>query len=206
MQIHKSALLFLFLILFSINTEANVFIQDEDVFFHDDIQSTINITGDLSFYVITVHEEYIHFNNSSFFINNINPVNITMRFLHEDTLNQTRNTTIMEFEMNTTSIVFANISGLYPTANYSLYVDDVFYDVIQANQTGNITFNYSEWDITNHIFTIILLNPGTNIRNIRYIGKTLAMGSILLLAIPLYFIWKRRKKYFWNNKMYQMWK
>lgn len=107
------------------------------------------------FYIITVDVTYLTWNNSSFYITSINPINISYNFIRYKPPAAVKNEKVMSFYINTTSaVVNFRVSGFQSNMRYKVYKDSILIGSPVSTSTGHLLFSNDGWGVPPHYIEI----------------------------------------------------
>lgn len=104
------------------------------------VNQTLNFTN------INISSSYILFNESGFYVDSANDINITLIFINSSMVTAGPGDKVMDFYADTASgLVQFNISGFPPSTNYSVNRSGTQIDLLTSNASGFISFSNNVW-------------------------------------------------------------
>jgi len=138
---------------------------------------------------------WIRFNNTDFNVTSTNPINITVSYLNSNIAGASDGDTVLTFTADTSGgLVWFNLSGFEMFTEYSVFVDDVFSEVVDSTDSDIIHFDHAVW--SDHEFDIVLGDQsGSSTRQIQVnyehdlLGATYTKGvsTISLFSLIMVF-------------------
>lgn len=100
----------------------------------------------LAFEQIVISDNHVQFNNTGFYVNAPNDINISIDYINPNIVTSGFGDKVLAFYVNISAgNVHFNLSGFPTNTNYSIYKDDVLMTYDISNSTGFITFTNSIW-------------------------------------------------------------
>lgn len=132
------------------SVDATVIIHIPNVFAHvENVQ--YNTTHNMSFSRLYANTNHLLLNQSKFYINSPNYLNITMDFISSNIFAAGFGDRVMAFYGNTISgNVYFNISGFLVGITYQIDKNGINLSSFEANASGYISFNNSIWGDSNY--------------------------------------------------------
>lgn len=191
-------LLFNFFLLATTISTANVITIDNETYFHVENEIYSSNSTDV-FEVVAVDTTYILFNNSNFFLNSVNNINITYGFIRHDIPTAHMNELVMSFHVNTTSAAVAfRISGFQPRTKYKVYKDGDLILTPTSSFTGYILFTNAGWGTPEPYIEIYEFMYGEEPAPVQHDMKFIPFLALLPLGFVFWksgiIIVKRKKK------------
>ena len=124
--------------------------------------------NEMYFEYVGVRYDHVLFNSTAFYIDSPNNINITLEHLNQTITGADVGDILVQFDANSTSgNVYFNITGFVQNSNYTILRNNVTYASDIANASGTVSFNYSNWTLSNYTFAIVLVSYDLRIFNPR---------------------------------------
>jgi len=139
---------------YSVSADVNF---DNSTVFNVDNENYTFPTGGITFREVAYNEtgSWIRFDNTDFNVTSTNPINITVSYLNSNIAGASDGDTVLTFTADTSGgLVWFNLSGFEMFTEYSVFVDDVFSEVVDSTDSDIIHFDHAVW--SDHEFDIVL--------------------------------------------------
>lgn len=150
---YKATILIAILLLFSlvdIASASDIEIQTDTVFSLSDGNILFTVNQTMVFSRIEVGDTWIQFNNTNFSVTSSNAITVSLIMLHDDFVNASTGTVVLEFNADTTGgTVTFNISNLVSDMSYTIYRNDTKLITVTSDASGDISFSNDVWSIKN---------------------------------------------------------